>query len=89
MTKPVTSYEPTAEEAFAETMRIFIMNPALLSAARPCRYAFLTTYFKPLHNLEWWEVLKNAPDFILQSAKKFTLEGNHEQRREARCQTLL
>jgi len=37
----VSSYEPDASEAFAETMRLMILNPAMLKAVAPNRYKFL------------------------------------------------
>jgi hypothetical protein len=38
----ITSYEPNSAEAFAETMRVFILNPRLLEGHAPNRYRFLT-----------------------------------------------
>lgn len=73
--KPVTSYEPTPNEAWAETMRIFILNPQLLELARPSRYFFILRYFSPIHSYGWKHILANAPDFIIKSAEKFINEG--------------
>lgn len=75
--KPITSYEPTVGEAFAETMRLFILNPELLHLGRPTRYNFLRRVLSliPPHSLPWRNVLMNAPDFILSAAMKF-VEGN-------------
>lgn len=39
--KKVSGYEPTPPEAFAETMRLFILNPDLLHRAIPARYYWL------------------------------------------------
>lgn len=39
--KPVSGYEPKPSEAFAETMRLFILNPDLLHRAIPARYYWL------------------------------------------------
>lgn len=77
-TKPVSGYEPVPDEAWAESMRIFILNPDLLRAARPERFAFITKFFKPLHDASWKSVLGNAPEFILQQANKFVLEGTRK-----------
>jgi len=74
-TKPVTGYEPTLNEAFAESMRIFTLNPDLLRLARPARYAYIIQYFSPLHNSRWEEVLRNAPEFLITQAEKFCAEG--------------
>jgi len=40
-TPKITSYEPVASEAFAETMRLYILNPQLLAMYSPLRYAFI------------------------------------------------
>ena len=40
--KPISGYAPTAEEQFAETVRLFITNPDLLRKAVPWRYNYLT-----------------------------------------------
>lgn len=37
----VSSYEPNSSEAFAESMRLFITNPAMLNAVAPRRFAYL------------------------------------------------
>ena len=62
--KPVSGYEPTADEAWAETMKLFILNPALLKAAIPWRYAFvLGCGFEPLPDRVkrgWRKVLGNS-----------------------------
>lgn len=38
----VSSYEPNFIEAFAESMRVFILNPSLLEWACPKRFQFIT-----------------------------------------------
>jgi len=38
--KPITSYEPNLHESFAETGRLFILNPDLLRQGSPERYDF-------------------------------------------------
>lgn len=40
-TPRITSYEPVPSEAFAETMRLFILNPQLLALYSPLRYAYI------------------------------------------------
>lgn len=70
----LTSYEPNPSESFAETMRLFITNPALLSAIRSARYAYLrhaislrhrpTAYTEPLNQLRAW----HASESILAAA---------------------
>jgi hypothetical protein len=65
-TKPITSYEPNPAEAFAETIRLFILNPDLLRTGRPERYFFLieTLMLKPKESRPWREVLNNQPDYV-------------------------
>lgn len=72
-TKPVSGYEPTPDEAFAETMRVFILNPNLLRLGRPKRFKFLIDdlKLKPFVKLSWNQVLSNAPSHILDAADKF------------------
>ncbi len=70
----VTSYEPTMEEGFAETMRLFILNPELLRKGRPSRYQYLIDAgLKPLKPGGNWkvDVLANAPQHIKDAANKF------------------
>ena len=60
--KRVTSYEPVPSEAFAETMRLFILNPRLLMFGVPARYEFIVQVLglKPSEKREWTAVLNNA-----------------------------
>lgn len=55
----VSGYEPNVEEAFAETFRLFVLNPRLLKAALPHRYGCLTDAFdlKPTEFRHWRNVL--------------------------------
>jgi hypothetical protein len=48
-TKKVSGYEPSAGEAWAESLRLFILNPELLKAGIPGRYAAVVELgIKPL-----------------------------------------
>lgn len=38
----ISNYEPNSSEAFAESFRVFLLNPALLKVVAPGRYGFLT-----------------------------------------------
>lgn len=60
--KAVSSYEPNDQESFAETMRLFILNPDLLKQGSPDRYQYLTKFlkFKPVISDTWEEVLIKA-----------------------------
>ncbi len=73
-TRPVTSYEPNPNEAWAETVRIYISNPNLLRLARPRRFEYVAQYLPLLHVASWKDVLRKAPDFIIESASKFCVE---------------
>ena len=62
--KPISGYAPTAEEQFAETARLFILNPDLLRKATPWRYDWLidVSCLKPVLRLlrkGWRKVLNN------------------------------
>jgi hypothetical protein len=62
--KPISGYAPTAEEQFAETVRLFITNPDLLKKAVPWRYNYLTDVVclapvKKRLRLGWKGVLRN------------------------------
>ena len=72
-TRPITSYEPSAGEAYAESLRLFILNPDLLRLGRPERYKYITEYhgLRPVVTLEWRAVLEHAPEHILAAAEKF------------------
>ncbi len=79
-TKPVTGYEPTSNEAWAESIRIFVWNPDLLRVGRPQRYEYIIRYFQPWHTLNWREVLTNAPEFIIQNAEAWIQTGKTKTR---------
>jgi hypothetical protein len=55
----VSGYEPVPEEAFAETCRVFVLNPDLLKLALPGRYHCLTTTFGlvPTETRDWHDIL--------------------------------
>ena len=70
----VSGYEPTYEESFSETIRLFISNPDLLGRACPRRFDYLTQYLQPCHSLVWREVLEFAPEFIIDNASRWAKE---------------
>jgi hypothetical protein len=87
-TRPVSGYECQtsdtpfgAEEAWAETVRVFLSNPSLLSAARPRRFAFIAKHVSVPHSTPWPQVLGNAPSFILGAAQNFTKEKEDVRRK--------
>lgn len=57
---PPTSYAPNWHEDFAESMKIFVLNPDLLRIGRPRRYEALAAVFTPTVQVSWQEVLKFA-----------------------------
>jgi hypothetical protein len=80
-TLPVTSYEPNFNEAWAESMRIFLGNPDLLFQGRPERFDHLIQLFEVPHKRGWREILFHAPSRIVRSAEKFITEGQKAARR--------
>jgi hypothetical protein len=71
--KKVSGYEPVPDEAAAESLRLFILNPDLLRKAIPARYNFICKLgLKPLPRLlrkGYAAVLNNAA--YLQAAQRF------------------
>ena len=63
--KQVSSYEPKQWEAWAETMRLFILNPHLLKFALPHRFQFIKDQcsLKPSEPRGWNTVLANKNYF--------------------------
>jgi len=69
---PVSGYEPNPYEVFAESMRLFILNPMLLAEGRPERYSMLIKLnLQPLHHAPWREVLVNAHPKIIAAAERW------------------
>lgn len=72
--KPVSSYEPNAHESFAESTRLYILNPDLLSQACPERFSALEKLgMKTLVNAGWKEILANAGAARISAAEKWIL----------------
>jgi hypothetical protein len=70
--KSVTSYEPDNYEVFAESMKLFILNPDLLRHGRPKRYEYITSLgLKPLILDSWDVVLTYAHPKLIASAKNW------------------
>jgi hypothetical protein len=65
ISKRVSGYEPIPSEAFAETMRLFILNPDLLLQGSPQRYHFVTSFgIIPSETRDFKTVLNNIPSFV-------------------------
>jgi hypothetical protein len=69
----VSSYEPNGSEAFAEAVKLFILNPDLLRAGRPLRYRFMSEVLclHPVHDLDWRSVLRNAHPKLISAAQSW------------------
>jgi hypothetical protein len=69
----VSSYEPNNSERFAESMKLFILNPDLLKQGRPKRYEFLTKIcgLKPVINDVWEIVLGNAHEKLITATRNW------------------
>jgi len=76
----VSSYEPNAREAIAETFRLYCLNPDLLRTGRPNRYAFFASEFglTRIEDRPWREVLGDAPPRIILAAERW-LEPSKKQ----------
>lgn len=69
--KKITSYEPNKLESFAETIRLFILNPDLLKTKWVERYNYIIQLgLKPIITDSWQEVLINAHEKIINQCNK-------------------
>lgn len=73
----VSSYEPNPAELLAESVKVFLTNPELLRAGRPCRWFFLTTTLglTPPHAEPWESVLQFADPRHIIAAKTWIRKG--------------
>lgn len=56
----ITGYEPNVDESFAETFRLFVLNPDLLKNGRSTRYEYMLKLgFIPSETRDYREVLKD------------------------------
>jgi hypothetical protein len=71
--KRVSSYEPNCSEAFAEAMKLFVLNPDLLKTGRPKRYNYLKNVLKIKTVIKnpYKEVLKNSHEKLLAAAENW------------------
>lgn len=51
--RSVSNYEPNNLEVFAETFRLYLSNPHLLSIWNPTRYAWMKARFKKVKKTNW------------------------------------
>ena len=75
--KQITSYEPSASERFAETIKLFLGNPDLLKEYAPERYAkLLALGLKPVTNKDWETVMREdgmSQRFVKRAKEKILL----------------
>ena len=70
--RAVSSYEPNDQEVFAESMKLFILNPYLLRQGRPLRYEFLKSLgLEPVIADCWQDVLMHAHPKLIAAAKNW------------------
>ena len=71
----VSSYESCSYEMFAESVRLFMLNPNLLREGRPNRWKFLTNELglKPSHDLDWRQVIIHASADIVSETESWLL----------------
>lgn len=76
----ITSYEPNTSETWAETMRLFILNPSLLEEGSPDRFNFVRNVIglKRLTKKHWSVKLEaeSAPPRIIAAAAKWASAGH-------------
>lgn len=72
--KKITSYEPSASERFAETIKLFLGNPDLLREYAPERYDKLIAIgLKPVTKKDWKTVMQEdgmSPRFVKRAKEK-------------------
>lgn len=77
----VTGYEPNVDEAFAESFRIFVLNPALLREGRPERYSFLLSLdLRPSDDRDWPKILGAIPAHMARRIPSWIARGQPTQR---------
>ncbi len=68
----ITGYEPNVFESFAETFRLFLLNPTLLEEGRPIRHQFMTDLFLKSPEIRTWDVvLEGIPDRMISRIPKW------------------
>ena len=51
--RSVSNYEPNNREVFAETFRLYLSNPHLLSIWNPTRYNWMKSHFQKVKKTNW------------------------------------
>lgn len=69
--KRVTSYEPIPDEAFAETMRLFILNPEMLRLGIPQRYGFISKLGLVPSEMRPYQEVLDGNAYYIQAAEKW------------------
>lgn len=81
----VSSYCPIVREWFAETFRVWFLNPNLLEVAKPKTAQFMLDIGLPKsHDLTWEEVFAHAHPKWIAATKNFIKNGTKQNRPKAR-----
>lgn len=67
--KMVSGYEPVPDEAWAESMRLFVLNPDLLRRGIPARYRFIRDLGLKRSILDEWDVVLDNDAYHMAAAK--------------------
>lgn len=65
----ITSYCPNTWEWFAEIFRLYVTNSDLLRALRPRTHEQLRAIYRPVIDVPWRQVLKDAPERTQRAAE--------------------
>lgn len=60
--RAVSGYEPNNREMFAETFRLYLSNPHLLSIWNPTRYKWMKARFQKVKTTNWKATFKGVND---------------------------
>lgn len=73
----ITSYGDTCtEEDWAETLKLFILNPTLLQEGRPIRYGYLLSCgLKPVIGDHWTVIMQHAHPTLISAARGWIAKG--------------
>jgi hypothetical protein len=93
--KPVSGYidrftnkKEKMSEAFAEVIKLFVLNPDLLKQGRPKSYEMITSLgIIPVVTEEWTEILKNAHPKLISAANSWVKSKNAYQKRPTKVKT--
>ncbi len=67
--RAVSNYEPTNREVFAETFRLYLSNPHLLSIWNPTRYNWMKARFQKVKKTNWEATFNGTNPACVRSLK--------------------